>query len=215
VLAYEMLARTEEPTLANPSALFDVAERLGATRELGRAIRGIAAAMIREAPRGALIFVNLHPLDLDDDDLLARDGVLTPFAGQVVLEVTERATLDRIRGLQGRIQRLRELGFQIAVDDLGAGYAGLSSFAALEPDVVKADMSLVRGIESSPVKQKLLAAISALANDLHIRLIAEGIETVAERECVTALGADVLQGYLFARPGRGFPAPSGFPALRY
>lgn len=206
VVAYEMLARTEEPTLANPSALFDVAERLGATRDLGRAIRRTAAETIREAPRGVRIFVNLHPLDLDDDELLSNDGALTPFAEQIVLEITERATLDRIHGLQGRVRRLRELGFQIAVDDLGAGYAGLSSFAALEPDVVKADMSLVRGIESSPVKQKLLGAISALANDLRIRLIAEGIETLAERECVTALGADVLQGYLFARPGRGFPA---------
>jgi EAL domain-containing protein (putative c-di-GMP-specific phosphodiesterase class I)/CheY-like chemotaxis protein len=207
VVAYEMLTRTDEPTLANPSALFDVAERLSATRELGRAIRRLAAAGIREAPRGALVFVNLHPLDLDDEELFSNDGALSPFAGQIVLEITERATLDTIRGLQGRIQRLRELGFQIAVDDLGAGYAGLSSFAALEPDVVKADMSLVRGIESSPVKQKLLGAISALARDLRIRLIAEGIETVAERECVTALGADVLQGYLFARPGRGFPEP--------
>jgi EAL domain-containing protein (putative c-di-GMP-specific phosphodiesterase class I) len=207
VLAYEMLARTEEPTLANPAALFDVAERLSATRELGRAIRRIAAARIREAPSGVLMFVNLHPLDLDDDDLFSNDGALAPFARQIVFEITERATLDRIRGLQGRIQRLREMGFQIAVDDLGAGYAGLSSFAALEPDVVKADMSLVRGIESSPVKQKLLGAISALAKDLGIRLIAEGIETSAERECVTALGADLLQGYLFAKPGRGFPAP--------
>jgi EAL domain-containing protein (putative c-di-GMP-specific phosphodiesterase class I) len=74
--------------------------------------------------------------------------------------------------------------------------------------VVKADMSLVRGIESSPVKQKLVRAIAALASDLRIRLIAEGIETAAERDCVTALGADALQGYLFARPARGFPTPS-------
>jgi EAL domain-containing protein (putative c-di-GMP-specific phosphodiesterase class I) len=84
----------------------------------------------------------------------------------------------------------------------------LSTFAALEPDVVKADMSLVRGIETSPVKQKLLRAISALATELDIRLVAEGIETIAERECVTALGADALQGYLFARPERGFPTVS-------
>ncbi|HVV53127.1 MAG TPA: EAL domain-containing protein, partial [Polyangia bacterium] len=205
VLAYEMLARTDEPTLRNPSALFDVAERLNGTRDIGRAIRQLVARAIPEAPGEALIFVNLHPLDLDDDELFSSDGALTPFAPQVVLEITERAALDQIRGLTRRIDRLRELGFRIAVDDLGAGYAGLSSFAAIEPDVVKADMSLVRDIEKSPVKQKLVGAIAALANDLHIRLIAEGIETVAERECVTKLGADALQGYLFAKPGRGFP----------
>ncbi len=206
VFAYEMLARTDEPTLRNPSALFDVAERLKGTRELGRAIRRLIATIIPAAPEETLVFVNLHPLDLDDDDLFSATGPLTPFATQIVLEITERAALDQIRGLSKRVERLRELGFRIAVDDLGAGYAGLSTFAALEPDVVKADMSLVRGIESSPVKRKLLGAISALANDLNIRLIAEGIETVAERECVTALGADALQGYLFARPDRGFPS---------
>jgi EAL domain-containing protein (putative c-di-GMP-specific phosphodiesterase class I) len=205
IFAYEALARTDEQTLRNPSDLFDVAERLNATQELGRALRQLVAAAVRELPDRVLMFVNLHPKDLEDHELFSGSGVLTPFASQIVLEVTERTTLDQIGGLSKRIGRLRELGFRIAVDDLGAGYAGLSSFAALEPDVVKADMSLVRGIESSPVKQKLLGAIVALANDLQIRLIAEGIETPAERDCVTALGADALQGYLFAKPGRGFP----------
>ena len=208
VLAYETLVRTDEPSLRNPSDLFDVAERLGGTQTLGRAIRRLVAGIIPEAPPGALMFVNLHPSDLQDDELFSDAGFLTPFARQIVLEITERATLEEIPGLSLRVERLRALGFRIAVDDLGAGYAGLSSFAALEPDVVKADMSLVRGIDSSPVKQKLVRAISALANDLRIQLIAEGIETPAERDCVTALGADALQGYLFARPARGFPIPS-------
>ena len=67
-------------------------------------------------------------------------------------------------------------------------------------------MSLVRGIESSAVKRKLVAAIAGLAKDLGIQLVAEGIETPAERDCVVSLGADALQGYLFARPDRGFPS---------
>jgi len=208
VVAYEALARNDEPTLRNPADLFDVAERLNRTEELGRAIRQLVAKIAPSAPQEALLFVNLHPSDLADDELLADNGVLTPFAERIVLEITERAALDDIRGLSDRVRRLRGLGYRIAVDDLGAGYAGLSSFAALEPEVVKADMSLVRGIESSPVKQKLLAAIAALSSDLRIRLIAEGIETQAERDCVTSLGADSLQGYLFARPARGFPPVS-------
>jgi len=205
VLAYETLVRNDEPTLRNPAVLFDVAERLGRTSELGRAIRRLVAALLPRAPESVQVFVNLHPSDLGDEELFAKDGFLTPFAHRVVLEITERAALDEIRGLPTRIARLRELGFRIAVDDLGAGYAGLSSFAALEPDVVKADMSLVRGIDSSPIKQKLLGAIASLANDLHINLVAEGIETEAERDCVVSLGAHALQGYLFARPARGFP----------
>ena len=205
VLAYEVLVRTREPTLANPTALFDAAERLGAVHGLGRRIRAQVAALIPSAPPDALIFVNLHPSDLEDDELCSPASPLTHHASRVVLEITERATLDRISGLSRRVRRLRDLGFRIAVDDLGAGYAGLSSFASIEPDVVKVDMSLVHGIESSCVKQKLVGAIAGLAKDLGIGLIAEGIETAAERDCVTSLGADELQGYLFARPGPGFP----------
>jgi EAL domain-containing protein (putative c-di-GMP-specific phosphodiesterase class I) len=106
------------------------------------------------------------------------------------------------------VTRLRGLGYRIAIDDLGAGYAGLTSFAQLEPEVVKVDMSLVRGIDSSPVKQKLVRSIIALCTELGIQLVAEGIETPAERDAVVALGGDLCQGYLFAKPGRGFPTPA-------
>jgi EAL domain-containing protein (putative c-di-GMP-specific phosphodiesterase class I)/CheY-like chemotaxis protein len=207
VLAYEALARTDESTLRNPSELFDAAERLGRTRQIGRAIRSKVATLIPQAPEAALLFVNLHPTDLEDAELLSDEGALAPFARRIVLEITERAALDHISGLRDRVMALRALGYRIAVDDLGAGYAGLSSFAAIEPDVVKADMSLVRGIEQSAVKQKLVAAIATLCHDLGIQLVAEGIETPAERECVCSLGGDALQGYLFARPARGFPVP--------
>lgn len=204
-LAYEMLVRCDEPSLRSPADLFDAAERLQRTDDIGRLIRYQVAKLIPRAPESASIFVNLHPGDLKDEELYASDGALTPLARRVVLEITERATLEGIQGLPQRIQRLREMGFRIAVDDLGAGYAGLSSFAAIEPDVVKADMSLIRGIDVSPIKQKLVRAIAALANDLQVQLVAEGVETVAERDCVVWLGAHALQGYLFARPGRGFP----------
>jgi EAL domain-containing protein (putative c-di-GMP-specific phosphodiesterase class I) len=203
--AYETLVRTDEPTLRNPANLFDVAERLGRVKDLGRAIRKLVARLVPEAPEGTSVFVNLHPADLEDEELLSDDGTLSPFASKIVLEITERATLDSISSLSRRVGRLRELGFRLAVDDLGAGYAGLSNFAALEPEVVKADMSLVRGIDTSPVKQKLMRTIANLTTDLNIRLVAEGIETVAERDCLLSLGASALQGYLFARPGRGFP----------
>jgi EAL domain-containing protein (putative c-di-GMP-specific phosphodiesterase class I)/CheY-like chemotaxis protein len=208
VLAYEMLVRTDEPTLRSPVDLLDAAERLQRTRDLGRAIRRLVAQRIPEAPPSAQVFVNLHPSDLEDEELGSSGGVLTPFSDRVVFEITERAALDGVRGLSRRIERLRELGFKIAIDDLGAGYAGLSSVAALEPDVVKADMSLVRGIESSALKQKLLKTIAALTNDLGVQLIAEGIETAGERDCVVSLGTPALQGYLFARPARGFPSVS-------
>jgi EAL domain-containing protein (putative c-di-GMP-specific phosphodiesterase class I) len=207
IFAYETLLRTDEPTLRSPLDFFDAAERLGRAAELGRTIRGRVAAQLRETPPPAHIFVNLHPADLEDEELYADDGALTPFASRVVLEITERAALDRIHELGSRVTRLRTLGYRIAIDDLGAGYAGLTSFAQLEPEVVKVDMSLVRGIDASPVKQKLVRSIISLCTELGILLVAEGIETPAERDMLVGLGGDLCQGYLFARPGRGFPDP--------
>jgi EAL domain-containing protein (putative c-di-GMP-specific phosphodiesterase class I) len=166
---------------------------------------------MQDVPGSGNVFVNLHPRDFADPDLVGEDGALTPFAKHIVLEITERSAPDQIPDLGKSIARLRSLGFRLALDDLGAGYAGLSSFAWLEPEVVKVDMSLVRGIDKSVVKQKLFRSIHSLCGDLHADLIAEGIETVAERDCVCFLGADLLQGYLFARPARGFPPVSREP----
>jgi EAL domain-containing protein (putative c-di-GMP-specific phosphodiesterase class I) len=207
VYAYEALLRTDEPALRNPADFIDAAERLGRTRELGRIIRGRLAAQLPALPASAMLFVNLHPSDLVDEELSARDGALTPFASRVVLEVTERATLDEVHGLSDAVARLRALGFRIALDDLGAGYAGLSSFALLEPDIVKVDMSLVRGIHTSPMKQKLFRSFTSLCRDMDVALVAEGVEVAEERDCLSDLGGDLYQGYLFARPGRGFPTP--------
>jgi EAL domain-containing protein (putative c-di-GMP-specific phosphodiesterase class I) len=207
VFAHEALVRNDEPTLRSPLDLFDAAERLGRLHELGRSIRAlIAGAMHKETPPGHL-FVNLHPTDLEDAGLYQEAAPLWPFASQVVFEITERAALDTIPDLQARMARLRELGYRIALDDLGAGYAGLASFTQLEPDVVKVDMSLIRGIDDSPMKQKLVGSIMALCQELGITIIAEGIETAGERDMLVGLGGDLCQGYLFAKPGRGFPEP--------
>jgi EAL domain-containing protein (putative c-di-GMP-specific phosphodiesterase class I) len=109
---------------------------------------------------------------------------------------------------------LRERGFRIAVDDLGAGYAGLTSFALLEPEIVKVDMTLVRDIDRSPVKRKLVRSMAALCRDMGLLIVSEGVETIAEHETLMELGCDLFQGYLFARPGRDFPEPKWDTAFR-
>jgi EAL domain-containing protein (putative c-di-GMP-specific phosphodiesterase class I)/CheY-like chemotaxis protein len=207
VFGYEALLRTDEPTLRNPVDFIDAAERLNRTAELGRSVRKRIANQLTDLPPFTNIFVNLHPSDLVDEELAADDGALTPFASRVVLEVTERAALDQVPGFVAGIRRLRDLGFRLALDDLGAGYAGLSSFAQLEPEIVKVDMSLVRGIHESEMKQKLFRSFATLCHDLNMEIIAEGVEIVEERDCLTSLGGDLYQGFLFARPGRGFPLP--------
>jgi EAL domain-containing protein (putative c-di-GMP-specific phosphodiesterase class I) len=207
VFAYEALLRTDEPALRSPLDFLDAAERLGRTTELGRQTRRHIAAQLAEAPPLVKIFVNLHPTDLADDELGSSAGALAPFADRVVLEVTERASLEKVRGLGAAVSNLRKLGYSIALDDLGAGYAGLSSFALLEPDIVKVDMTLIRGIHQSPMKQKLFRSFTTLCRDLDVDIVAEGVEVAEERDCLNGLGGDLYQGYLFARPGRGFPLP--------
>jgi EAL domain-containing protein (putative c-di-GMP-specific phosphodiesterase class I) len=207
VYAYEALLRTDEPTLRSPIDFIEAAERLGCTQELGRLIRKRIAAQVAEAPPSTQMFVNLHPSDLVDEELCSGEGALAPFADRVVLEVTERAALEQVPGLGAGVARLRQIGYRIALDDLGAGYAGLSSFALLEPEIVKVDMSLIRGIHASPMKQKLFRSFTTLCKDLDTEIIAEGVEVAEERDCLNNLGGDLYQGYLFARPGRGFPQP--------
>jgi EAL domain-containing protein (putative c-di-GMP-specific phosphodiesterase class I) len=97
------------------------------------------------------------------------------------------------------------MGYSIAVDDLGAGYAGLTSFTLLEPEIVKLDMSLIRDVHQNSTKQKVVRSMTALAKDMGMIVVAEGVESQAERDCLIDLGCDYLQGYLFARPGPPFP----------
>ena len=205
LFGFEALLRSSEPTLPSPIAVLEAAEQLGRLADLGRSIRSKAADPMPTAVPGTLLFVNLHARDLEDASLFSRASPLCDIASRVVLEITERASLDGVKDARERIARLRALGFRIAVDDLGAGYAGLTSFAQLEPEFVKLDMSLVRDVDKNAVKQKLVRSMCALCKDMGIIVVAEGIETRAEREACGALGCDLLQGYLIAKPGRPFP----------
>ena len=164
------------------------------------------AADLQHAPPGVDIFVNLHTHDLLDDDLFSPTAPLSTYAKRIILEITERTALDEVQDVPRRVGMLRALGYRIAIDDLGAGYAGLSTFAQLEPDVVKLDMSLVRHINTTPTKRKLMKTMVNLCKELGMAVIAEGIETVEERDTLHQLGCDLMQGFLFAVPERGFQA---------
>jgi EAL domain-containing protein (putative c-di-GMP-specific phosphodiesterase class I) len=205
LMGYEALVRSASMTLSNPVLLFEAAERLGRVRELGRCIRRQIAFDIEDAPGQALIFVNLHALELGDDDLFEQTSELGRFSRRVVLEVTERSSLENVVDVGSRVARLRELGYRVAVDDLGAGYAGLTSFSQLEPDVAKLDMSLVRDIDSSKRKQSLVRSmVNVCERELGVQVVCEGVETEAERDTLESLGGTLLQGYLFGRPAPGF-----------
>jgi EAL domain-containing protein (putative c-di-GMP-specific phosphodiesterase class I) len=207
VFAHEALLRSREPSLPHPGAMLDAAERLGRVHELGRMIRAKAIAPREPFESGVLLFLNLHPADLLDEELFLSTGGLAAMADRVVLEITERASLDGIRDVRARIASLRKLGFRIAVDDLGAGYAGLTSFTLLEPDVVKLDMALVRDVHREPRKQTVVRTMISMCKELGIVVTSEGIETPDERDELARAGCDLMQGFYFAKPANPIPVP--------
>jgi EAL domain-containing protein (putative c-di-GMP-specific phosphodiesterase class I) len=221
--AFEALLRCEAPEIRGPGDLLELAEKTLRLNELGRAVRSRVAADAARAPDGVMLFVNLHPEDLGDPELYEPGAPLSALARRVVLEITERASVVHQDDLLQNITRLRALGFRVAVDDLGAGYAGLTTFAKVEPEFVKLDASLVRNIDSSPTQQLVVASVLGLARELGILVVAEAIETVGERKMLSHLGVDLMQGYLFARPAKPFvgltaaalvdddPAPAAAP----
>ncbi len=176
IYAYECLVRTRETSVPHGGAFCELAEQLGHSQALDRIIRQRVAGMLRDAPELSVL-VNLHPSSLDDDDLFAPDAALSTFASRVVLEITERASLTDMKAVREKVTALRSLGYRIAVDDLGAGYAGLASLVLLQPEIVKIDMELVRNIDTTPTKAKLVSAVVTLCRELGADVIAEGIET--------------------------------------
>jgi EAL domain-containing protein (putative c-di-GMP-specific phosphodiesterase class I) len=207
VFAYEAYVRSREETLARPRDLFDAAARLGRLEELSKRIHVLCAERLDTLPKYALLFVNLHVSDLGTKWLLEDQSALVPHAGRVVLELTERTALEQVPDMQGRIASLRDCGFRIALDDIGSGYAGLNSFTMLDPDIVKLDPVLVRDVDTSPIKRRLVASMTKLCGDLGMQVVAEGIETVGERDALIELGCDLMQGFYFAHPADTLVSP--------
>ena len=120
--------------------------------------------------------------------------------GRLMFEFTENERMNDITHVRRIVDAYRERGFTTAIDDFGAGYAGLGLLADLRPDMLKLDMALVRGIDSSLTRQVIVAGVARMAEALGIGCIAEGIETAAELLTLKAIGIRLCQGYLLARP---------------
>jgi EAL domain-containing protein (putative c-di-GMP-specific phosphodiesterase class I)/CheY-like chemotaxis protein/nitrogen-specific signal transduction histidine kinase len=199
----EALVRSREPSMPGAQHILDAATQLGLLPRLGRRVRALSAAVLADRSDDLTLFVNLHPEDLADIDLVTDDAPLTKIAPRVILEITERTSLKSSPELEERLARLRKLGFRIAVDDIGAGYSGLTSFTELMPEVVKIDMSLVRDVHTNARKQRTIAALCRLCHEeAGCLVVGEGVETIEEQRCLIDLGCDLLQGYLLGRPSR-------------
>ncbi len=201
VFAYEALLRSADPVLNGPLSVLRAAEEHGLIGRLGLAVAMRARDILVRLPPDIKLFVNLHPHELGDPDgLVERLSLLQSCCDRVVFEITERSSLTDAQGWERSIEAVLGRGFSIAVDDLGSGYSSLSVLAALQPRYIKIDMSIVRDIDKTPRKQRLFDLLCRFAEATETHVVAEGIETAAESECVRRCGAGLLQGYYYARP---------------
>lgn len=206
IMAFESLLRSHHPVLNSPLPVIRAAERHGMLSELACVVSACAAEWMTRLPEPIKLFMNLHPDELSQpESICERLSPLAPWASRVVLEITERSRLQGIEAWEQSIEGVRGMGFNIAVDDLGAGYSSLSVLAELQPSVIKVDMSIVRGIDTEPRKQRLVDLLTRFAEATDSTLIAEGVETPEEAQALRDCGAHWLQGYLFGRPSAELP----------
>lgn len=212
-VGFECLARFTGSPRRPPNEWFAEAAEVGRGPALEIAAIRLGLEALPWLPHDVYLSVNASPETVMAPEFL--DAFAGVSARQVVLEVTEHASVHCYDGLVERLALLRGRGVRLAVDDAGAGYSGLHHILRLRPDLIKLDMALTRDIDTDPARQALAAALVAFAYDTDSRIIAEGVETLQELETLESLGIDRAQGYLLGRPMAReamlemFPVPAG------
>lgn len=210
VLAYEALSRGPQGSAyANPLPMFQAAREHGLLASLERVCRERAIESWVDTGLSELLFLNVSPEVLIDPShisgttiqLLADHGLTPPH---IVIEITEQSPGIDPGLMAEAAEHYQSMGFSIALDDLGDGYAGLRLWSQLDPDYVKLDRHFVSGLDHDRVKRRFVRSIIDIAHSLGSRVIAEGVEQEGELDALLELGADYCQGWLFARPN---PAP--------
>jgi EAL domain-containing protein (putative c-di-GMP-specific phosphodiesterase class I)/GGDEF domain-containing protein len=212
IIGYEALSRGPEGgEFERPDKLFKVAYDADLVLRLERLCRRQAIRAAADLPVGRMLFMNIEPEAIGDPELrdvmftaLLADAAITP--DRIVLEITERQAITDFDSFRSTLEYLRALGFSVAVDDAGAGYASLQVLAEVRPEWLKIDISLVRGVDTDEVRRQLMASMVTFAERMGVKLIAEGIETLEELRVLKELGVAYGQGFLFTVPVPPFPA---------
>lgn len=206
IIGYEALIRgPEDSPLHKPDSLFAVARESRLLAALEFACREVSCERFAELNLPGKLFLNMSPISFTDSQY--RDGVTREIlqrvglsAERLVFELTESQPLDELDLLCAASDHFQRQGFAVALDDLGAGYAGLRVWSELCPDYVKIDRHFISGIDKDPVKREFVRAILDIAQRMGHKAIAEGIETAAEFTTLVSMGVDYAQGYFIARP---------------
>lgn len=199
VIGYESLSRFSTEPRRSPDVWFAEATEAGLDTTLEMRAITKALAALPSLPGKAYISVNASPSQIASGEFARL--VQGRACHRVVLEITEHAVITDYDEVRRACEMLRNRGIRVAIDDAGSGYASFRHILTLEPDFIKLDMSLTRGIDSDSRRQALAAAFVAFASKTSSEIIAEGIETQAELEALKQLGVTKAQGYLLGRPG--------------
>lgn len=206
IIGYEALIRgPEDSPLHKPDALFAVARESRLLAALEFACREVSCERFAALNLPGKLFLNMSPISFTDSQY--RDGVTREIlqrvglsAERLVFELTESQPLDELDLLRAASDHFQRQGFAVALDDLGAGYAGLRVWSELCPDYVKIDRHFISGIDKDPVKREFVRAMLDIAHRMGHKAIAEGIETGAEYATLVTMGVEYAQGYFIARP---------------
>ena len=215
VAGYESLSRFNREPRRTPDLWFAQAHRCGLGYALeAKAILARAGAR-RQPPAGTYLTFNLSPSSLLSDEVMR---VLPERLDGLVIEITENELVSGDPAIHEALADLRARGARLAVDDTGAGYAGLTHVMRLQPDIIKLDRALTTGVDTDPAKAPLISSFVRYARDIDAAVCAEGVETLAELERLADLDVAYGQGYGIARPSAPWVpvaagGDGGLPAL--
>lgn len=206
IIGYEALIRgPSDSPLHSAFNLFGTAERFNLSTKLEFVCRELTIQRYASLGIREKLFINVSPSVLLQPNF--KNGMTLKFLNQfgvdphcIVIELTEHQPTDNYELMRNAVLHYRNMGFEIALDDLGAGYSGLRLWSELLPEYVKIDNHFIRDIDNDPVKLNFVRSIQNIASSLHCNVIAEGIETENEFKVVSKLGITHAQGYYFARP---------------
>ncbi|HKO58857.1 MAG TPA: EAL domain-containing protein [Thermoanaerobaculia bacterium] len=203
ICGYEALSRGPAKTeIENPEIIFELARDFDLVWELEKlCIENVRPTLADVCSRGYLFF-NLESHFIQQLQQRGTD-VFESFVDchhQVVIEVTERSAIRDYRTFRRTLHELKKMGFQIAIDDCGSGYATLEAVAELQPDYLKVGHSLFRDVEKDPIRRRLVDLVARCADTIQAKTIAEAIETEDQLRICRDLGVQLGQGYLFAAP---------------
>jgi diguanylate cyclase (GGDEF)-like protein/PAS domain S-box-containing protein len=202
--------RHSERGVIPPAEFIPVAERRGLIRAIGHFVLNEACRQraswtsADSCPEQFTIGVNLSGRELRDPGLVKRVAATLKRHGiaprQLVLEITENVLIGELGDAHRAIESLAKLGVRIALDDFGTGYSTLAHLRQLQTDILKIDRSFVSQLGGQSRDREIIAAVTGMAHALGMTVVAEGVETAAQRDELRAIGCDAAQGYLFARP---------------